>query len=82
MKKHVMAVRPYRHHPKHKFQLELHAFGRGRKFFKTRAEADAACLRQKTLLERYSREAVGLPQREMRLYYGAEQAGQIRQNNW
>jgi integrase len=34
-------------------------------FFKTRAEADAECLRQKTLLERHSREAVGLSQRAM-----------------
>ena len=65
MKKPVIAVRPYRHHPKYKFQLDLRAFGRGRKFFKTRAEADAECLRQKTLLERHSREAIGLPQREM-----------------
>jgi len=34
-------------------------------FFKTKANADAACLRQKTLLERHSRAAVGLSQREM-----------------
>lgn len=34
-------------------------------FFKTKAEADAECLRQKTLLERHSREAVGLQQRDM-----------------
>jgi Site-specific recombinase XerD len=34
-------------------------------FFKTRAEADAECLRQKTLLERHSRAAVGLSQRAM-----------------
>lgn len=60
-----MAVRPYRHHLNYKFQLDLRAFGRGRKFFKTRVEADAECLRQKTLLERHSREAIGLSQREM-----------------
>jgi integrase len=34
-------------------------------FFKTRAEAEAECMRQKTLLERHSREAIGLSQREM-----------------
>jgi len=34
-------------------------------FFKTRAEADAERLRQQTLLERHSRDAIGLSQREM-----------------
>ena len=65
MKKPVVAVRPYRHNSKYKFQLDLRAFGKGRKFFKTRAEANAECARQKTLLERHSREAIGLSQREM-----------------
>src|SRR5262249_45326490 len=49
----------------HKFILDLRAYGKGRMFFKTRAEADAECTRQKTLLERHSREAIGLSQREM-----------------
>ena len=65
MKKPVIAVRPYRHSFKYKFQLDLRAFGKGRKFFKTRAEANAECVRQKTLLQRHSREAIGLSQREM-----------------
>jgi integrase len=65
MKKPILAVRPYRHHPKFKFILDLRAYRKGRMFFKTRAEADAECLRQKTLLERHSREAIGLLQREM-----------------
>ena len=65
MKKPVLVVRPYRHHPKFKFILDLRAGGKGRLFFKTRAEADAECLRQKTLLERHSRAAIGLSQREM-----------------
>src|SRR5215831_18271694 len=60
-----LAVLPYRHHPKYKFVLDLRAFGKGRKFFKTRTEADAECLRQKTLLERHSREAIGFSQRMM-----------------
>src|SRR4030095_13669165 len=63
MKKATIAVRPYRHSKKHKFIVDLRAFGKGRKFFKKRAEADA--MRQRTLLERYSREAIGLSQREM-----------------
>ena len=34
-------------------------------FFKTRAEADAEAMRQRTLLERHGREAIGLSPREM-----------------
>jgi integrase len=34
-------------------------------FFKAKAHADAECLRQKTLLERHSRSAIGLSQRQM-----------------
>jgi len=65
MKKPILQVRPYKHSRKHKFILDLRAYGKGRMFFKTRAEADAECTRQKTLLERHSREAVGLSQRAM-----------------
>jgi integrase len=65
VKKPTIAVRPYRHSKKHKFIVDLRAFGKGRMFFKTRSEADAEGLRQKTLLERHSREAIGLSQREM-----------------
>src|SRR5262249_11757246 len=65
MKKPKLAVLPYRHHSKYKFVVDLRAFGRGRKFFETRAEAKAELARQRSLLERHSREAVGLSQREM-----------------
>jgi integrase len=65
MKKPILEVRPYKHSKKHKFILDLRAYGKGRMFFKTRAEADAECTRQKTLLERHSREAIGLSPREM-----------------
>src|SRR5947208_9655392 len=66
MKKPVIKIKPYRGSDnKYKFYLNLRGFGGGRMFFKTRAEGDAECLRQKTLLERHSREAVGLSQREM-----------------
>jgi len=51
--------------PKYRFVLDLRAFGKGRKFFKTRSDADAEARRQKTLLEIHSREAVGLSQREL-----------------
>jgi integrase len=60
-----LKVLPYRHHPKYKFVLDLRAFKKGRKFFKTRTEAEAEALRQRTLLERHSRIAVGLSQREL-----------------
>jgi integrase len=65
MKKAKLAVLQYRHHLKYKFVLDLRPFGRGRKFFKTRAEADAERKRQLTTLERHGREAVGLPQHEL-----------------
>jgi integrase len=65
MKRPILAVRPYHHSKSHKWILDLRPWGKRRLFFKTRAEAEAECLRQKTLLERHSREAVGLSQREM-----------------
>jgi integrase len=65
MKKPTIVVRPYRHSTKHKFILDLRAFKKGRKFFKTRADAEAEAMRQRTLLEQHSREAVGMSQREM-----------------
>jgi integrase len=53
------------HSKTHPFVVDLRAYKKGRKFFRFRAEAEAEALRQKTLLERYSRDAVGLSQREM-----------------
>ena len=65
MRKPVLAVRPYPHSKTHKWTLNLRPWGKGRKFFKTKVEADSECLRQRTLLERFSREAIGLSQRGM-----------------
>jgi hypothetical protein len=65
MKKPSLRVLPYRHHKKYKFVLDLRGFGKGRKFFRTRAEAEAERLRQKTALERHGREAIGLSQRDL-----------------
>lgn len=45
--------------------LDLRAFGRGRKFFKTKVAAEAERMGQKTELERHGREAIGLPQHEL-----------------
>ena len=65
MKRPSLAVLPYRHSKTHRYYLDLRAFGQGRKFFKTRAEADAERLRQLTLRERGGREAVGIPLNEL-----------------
>jgi len=65
MKKPSLKVLPYRHHPKFKFVLDLRGFGKGRKFFRTRAEAEAERLRQKTTLDRHGQEAIGLSQRDL-----------------
>jgi integrase len=65
MRRPTLKVHKYKHSKTHKFYINLRAFGKGRKFFRTRAEAEAAALREKTLLERHGREAVALSQREM-----------------
>src|SRR5437867_13284439 len=65
MKRPTLAVRPYRHSKTHRYYLDLRPFGQGRKFFKTRSEAETERLRQITLRERGGREAVGLPLNEL-----------------
>src|SRR5678815_3423383 len=52
-----------RHSKTHPWYLDLRPFNQGRKFFKTKAEAEAERLRQITTLARHGRAAVGLPQR-------------------
>jgi integrase len=73
MKKPILKVRPYRHSKNHKFILDLRGFGKGRMFFKTRDEAKAELARQRSVLERHSREAIGLSQREMSEIIAARQ---------
>ena len=65
MKRPKLQVHEYRHSETHPYYLDLRAFGKGRKFFKTRAEAEAERLRQITTLARHGREAVGLPPGEL-----------------
>jgi len=65
MRKPTLAVFPYRHSKTHSYYLDLRPFGQGRKFFKTKAEAEAERLRQLTSLERHGREAIGLAPREL-----------------
>jgi len=65
MKRPTLRVLEYRHSKTHPWYLDLRPFNRGRKFFKTKAEADAERLRQITTLARHGREAVGLPPGEL-----------------
>jgi integrase len=65
MKRPTLRVLEYRHSQTHPWYLDLRPFNRGRKFFKTKAEAEAERLRQITTLERHGREAVGLPPGEL-----------------
>jgi integrase len=65
VKRPTLRVLEYRHSKTHPWYLDLRPFNRGRKFFKTKAEAEAERLRQITTLERHGREAVGLPPAEL-----------------
>src|SRR5262249_51595779 len=65
MKRPNLKIRRYKHSKSHPFLLDLRPWGKGRMFFKTRAEADAERLRQLTTLERHGREAIALPQHEL-----------------
>ena len=65
MKRPTFRVLEYRHSKTHPWYLDLRPFNRGRKFFKTKAEAEAERLRQITTLERHGREAVGLSPGEL-----------------
>jgi integrase len=65
MKRPKLQVLPYRHNKKYPYYLDLRPFGKGRRFFKTKAEAEAERLRQITTLARHGREAVGLSPGEL-----------------
>ena len=65
MKRPTLRVLEYRHSKTHPWYLDLRPFNRGRKFFKTKAEAEAERLRQITTLARHGREAIGLPPGEL-----------------
>jgi integrase len=65
MRKPTLKVHPYKHSKTHKFYINLRAFGEGRKFFRTRAEAEAARLRLITTLNRHGDEALALSRHEI-----------------
>jgi integrase len=65
MKRANLIVRPWKHSKTHPYYLNLRPYGKGRLFFKTRAEADAERLRQLTALAKHGREAMALPAHEI-----------------
>jgi integrase len=65
MRKPTLTIRPYPHSKTHRFVLDLRAFGKGRKFFKTRDEAKAERLRVLTTLKKHGREALELSERDI-----------------
>ena len=65
MKRPTLKVRAYKHSETHRFLLDLRPWGKGRIFFKTRAEAEAERLRQLNALKRHGEEAIGLPAHEL-----------------
>src|SRR5215469_12720635 len=73
MRRPSFKVHEYKHSKTHKFYINLRAFGKGRKFFKTRSEADAEAKRQRILLERHGREAVGFSKGELSEFIEAKQ---------
>ena len=72
MRRPTLAVLPYRHSETHRYYLDLRSFGQGRKFFKTKAEAESERLRQITTLHRNGREAMGLPPKELSDFVNAK----------
>ena len=72
MRRPSFKVHEYKHSKTHRFYINLRAFGKGRKFFKTRSEAEAEAMRQKTLMERHGRDAIDLPQRELSDFIAAK----------
>ncbi len=73
MRRPTLKVHKYKHSKTHKFYINLKAFGKGRRFFRTRAEAETEALRQKTLLERHGREAAALSKGELSEFITAKQ---------
>jgi hypothetical protein len=71
MKRPTLKVRKYRHSETHPFLLDLRAYGKGRKFYRTRAEAEAERMRQQTTLDRHGREAIDLAPRELSAFIHA-----------
>ena len=73
MRRPSFKVHEYKHSKTHRFYINLRAFGKGRKFFKTRTAAEKEATRQKNLLERHGQEAVGFSKVELSEFIEARQ---------
>ena len=67
-----LRISTQRHSDTHPYYLDLRPFGQGRRFFSTKAEAEAEALRQKTLHQKQSREAVGLEAHQLSSFIDAK----------
>jgi hypothetical protein len=56
---------PYHHDPQYKWVIDLRAYGKGRRFFRTKPEAEAFASQQRAMLDRHGMEAIGLSRREL-----------------
>jgi len=72
MRRPTLKVCEYRHSETHPYYLDLRPFGQGRRFFTTKTEAEAEALRQKTLHQKQSREAVGLEAHQLSSFIDAK----------
>src|SRR5205085_5264457 len=72
MRQPTLKVCEYRHSETHPYYLDLRPFGEGRRFFTTKTEAEAEALRQKTLHQKQSREAVGLEAHQLSSFIDAK----------
>jgi integrase len=72
MRRPTLKVCEYRHSETHPYYLDLRPFGQGRRFFTTKTEAEAEALRQRTLHQKQSREAVGLEAHQLSSFIDAK----------
>jgi thymidylate kinase len=56
---------PYRHDPNYRFVVDLRALEKGRRFFRTREEAEIFARQQKAMLAKHGQDFLGLSKREM-----------------
>ena len=65
MRRPKLRAMPYRHDPQYKWVIDLRAYGKGRRFFRTKPEAETFAASQRATLDRHGQEALGLSKREL-----------------
>ena len=73
MKRARITARKYPHSKTHPWQIDLRAFGKGRKFFRFKSEAEEGARRQNRLVENRSWQAIGMERQEMNEIVAARQ---------